>query len=216
MDTHLRQARRLAGTVVRHGLVGTADGGIAAHTNHQHTVGAQVQRRADRRLLPHRTVAEELAENLHRAEQQRNRRTGQQMLDLQACRHADTPVTQPRIDGGAALVEGHRLPGLVAECGDCHCAQVAAAHSGGNAGQVQFALKEIAQRGAVQQRHRLAFSQPQQAVAEELEGLAEHARPVGTVHLPGAKTLPDLGQALHRAGEGQRTAGEADGIDGAS
>ncbi|MCY1441402.1 hypothetical protein D9M71_577160 [compost metagenome] len=124
-------------------------------------------------------------------------------------------MPQPGFDGRPTLVESHRLPRLVAKRRHRDGTQVALADRGGNPGEIHLALQQMAQRTAVEQSHRLTLAQTEQAMSDETKRLADHSGPVGTVHLAGAKALPDPGQALDRLAETQGAAGQPDGIDGA-
>lgn len=124
-------------------------------------------------------------------------------------------MAYPGIDGRAPLVEGHRLPRLVAERGHRHRAQLALAHRRMNPGKIQLTCQQLMQRPVVQQRHRHPPPQAEQAMAEEARGLAGHARPVAAIDMFGAESLPDRGQALDRLAELQGAASQANGVDGA-
>ncbi|MNH15321.1 hypothetical protein D3C79_749330 [compost metagenome] len=173
-----------------------------------------MQGRADRRRLAHCTVAVILAAQLHRGEQQRDRRTGQQVVDGQRCGYADTPVAQPGLDGATALVEGHRLARLVAKGGHCHGAQLLGGQGVADAIQVQVRLQQAAQRAAVEQRHGGLAAQPQQAVADEAAGLAHDPGPVAADDQMAAKILPEGSEPLHGLVEVHGTTGQGDGVDG--
>ncbi|MOA68222.1 hypothetical protein D3C78_1957430 [compost metagenome] len=67
------------------------------------------------------------------------------MLDAQPGRQADAAVAQPGVDGASALVEGHRLPGFVAECGDRDGVQVLLIEGFVDAAEVQVAVEQLAQ-----------------------------------------------------------------------
>ncbi|MNP23439.1 hypothetical protein D3C76_1161490 [compost metagenome] len=104
-----------------------------------------MQGRADRCRLAHRAVAEVLLGDFYRGEQQGNGRAGQQVLDAQPGRQADAAVAQPGVNGAPALVEGHRLPGFVAECGDRDGVQVLLIEGFVDAAEVQVAVEQLAQ-----------------------------------------------------------------------
>ena len=145
MPTDLRQGRRphLLWTLLARRAGFTV--GIAANPHHQHPIGTQMQGRADRCRLTHGAITEVFAIDLHRREYQRNRGAGQQMLQPQTGRHPHTAMAEPGVDGGAALVEGHRLAGFVAEGRDRHRPQLPVAHCRGNTGKVQFAGQQLGQ-----------------------------------------------------------------------
>lgn len=172
-----------------------------------------MQRRTDGRRLPHRAVTEKLLVDFHRREQQRNRRTGQQVFDREFGGQADTPMAQPGIDGAAALVEGHRLARFVTEGRDRHRLQVLLRDRLTNAGQLQLIVQQLPQRRTVEQRHRHLRAQAEQAVTDEPGGLADHPGPVAADHLMAAKALPERRETLDGRGEIQRAAGQADRVD---
>src|SRR4051812_5697206 len=93
---------------------------LAPRTDDQHTVRPEVQRGAHRRDLTHRAVAEVLAVQLHRGEDKRQRRRGEQVLDLQRDGRADALVALPALEAAAALEEGNALAGGVARGGHAH------------------------------------------------------------------------------------------------
>jgi len=132
----LRQRRLLPGVGALQRLLRIKTARVAAHTHHQHPTRAQVQRRTDRCRLAHCAVAEIFLTDFDRGKQQRDRRTGQQMVHRQLRRHADPSMAQPRIDLAAALIEGHRLPRFVAERGHRHRMQLLAGDGFGDAGHV--------------------------------------------------------------------------------
>ncbi|MDT4867630.1 hypothetical protein FQZ97_1025520 [compost metagenome] len=107
------------------------------------------------------------------------------------------------------------MPRLVTERRHRHRAQLALAHRSGDPGKIQLTLEQLAQRRTVEQRHRHFAAQAQQAVTDKATGLAQHPRPVATVHLMGMKALPDPGQAAHRLAKMQGPARQADRVDGA-
>ncbi|MCY1236063.1 hypothetical protein D9M72_487010 [compost metagenome] len=121
-------------------------------------------------------------------------------------------MTEPGIDGGAALVEGHRLAALVAEGGHGHGTQLAGADGGGDAAEIQLASQQLTQGGVIQQRHRDIAPQSQQAVTEETRTLAEHAGPVAAVDRSTVKALPDTVETADGLAKVQCTAGQTHGI----
>ncbi|MNI81177.1 hypothetical protein D3C73_1377680 [compost metagenome] len=92
-----------------------------------------MQRRADGRRLAYRGVAEILLADFHRGEQQRNGRTGEQMVDGQLGGNADAAMAQPGVDGAATLVEGDSLAGLIAEGRDGNRVQLSLGDGFGDA-----------------------------------------------------------------------------------
>ena len=80
-----------------------------AGAHHQHPVGTQVQRGADRRDLTHRPVAEILAVDFHRGKYEGQSRRSDQMLDSDRHRGADALGALPRFGVGPSLVEGDAL-----------------------------------------------------------------------------------------------------------
>ena len=213
MPADLRQGRLLAGVgALRRGFIAPW---VAAHTDDQYAAGPQVQGRADGRGLPHCAIAEVLFVKFDRSEQQRNRGACQQVLYRQLARYPNAPMTQPGIDGAAALIEGHRLPGLITKGRHRHRLQVLAADSLVDAVQVQTRLQQVTQGGAIEQRHRHLGAQAQQAVDQEATGLAYHPRPIAAQHLMAAKALPERCQPLDSRAEVTGPTGQAHRIDGA-
>ncbi|MNN19675.1 hypothetical protein D3C81_1329260 [compost metagenome] len=137
------------------------------------------------------------------------------MIDGQRRGYADTAVAQPGFNGAAALVEGHSLPGLVAECSHRDGAQLFGGQGVADAIQVQVRLQQAAQGAAVEQRHWRVAPQAQQAMADEAAGLAYHPRPVAAQHQVAAKVLPERSEVAHGFSEAGSAAGEGDRIDGA-
>ncbi|MNF93427.1 hypothetical protein D3C84_761020 [compost metagenome] len=105
-----------------------------------------MQRRADRCRLANRAIAEILCADLHRGKQQRNSRTGEQMINGQLGRNANTPMAQPGVDFSTALIEGDRLTRLIAERRHRHGLQLLLGNGFGDAVQVQFVVEQIPQR----------------------------------------------------------------------
>ncbi|MNE19904.1 hypothetical protein D3C80_1130030 [compost metagenome] len=136
------------------------------------------------------------------------------MLDTQTGGQTDAPVAQPGIDGTAALIEGHRLAGLIAESGHRHGMQVLLFEGMADAAHVQVLVKQMTQRRTVEQGHRYRRSKTEQTVTDEAAGLANHPRPVAAQYLLAAKALPEAGQAPDRIGKVRRTAGQGHRVDG--
>ena len=124
-------------------------------------------------------------------------------------------MPQPGIYHSAALVEGHRLAGLVAKSRDRHRVQLPQGDGFVDTRKLHVLVEQIAQRRTVDQRHRHLGAQAQQAVANEAAGLANHSRPIAAHHLVTAEVAPERCQALDRRREITGATGQADRIDSA-
>ena len=137
------------------------------------------------------------------------------MIDRQLRRQADTPMTQPGVDGVLALIKGHRLSRLITKRCHRHGTQVPGFDGVVDTAKVQTGVEQVAQGRAVEQRHGDSRANAHQMVADEAAGLMDHPRPIATQHLMTAKALPEFGQLVNGGAEVRSTAGQLHGIDGA-
>ncbi|MNZ86363.1 hypothetical protein D3C78_1051820 [compost metagenome] len=124
-------------------------------------------------------------------------------------------MAQPGFDGAAALVEGHRLAGLVAKGGHRDGAQLLGGQGVGDTVQVQVRLQQPAQWAAVQERHWRRAAHAQQVVGDEAAGLTDHTGPIAADDQVAAEVLPEGGEPLYGIVEMGGAAGQGDGVDGA-
>src|SRR3990167_1478436 len=172
MPTDLRQARRPAALRPHHRQLSLRPGRrVTTDPDYQHPRRAKVQGWADRRGLAHGAIAEVFAVDLYWREYQRNRGTGQQMLKAQTSRHTDPTMAEPGVDGGAALIESHRLASFITKGCYRHRTQLAMAHGCSDPTEIQLTPEQISQRRAIEQRHRYLTAQPEQAEADKATGL---------------------------------------------
>ncbi|KAG1254195.1 hypothetical protein G6F68_010970 [Rhizopus microsporus] len=114
MAAHLRQRR------IRRRIRAVLGVGVVAEprADHQHAMGAQVDGRADRGQLAHRSVAAPftLAMHLHLAgrKDKGDGRRGHQVVDADRRGDGQSQIAVPRFDGGVRLVEGQMLAAGVA------------------------------------------------------------------------------------------------------
>ena len=187
---------------------------VMGHADHQYPVRAQVQCRTQWRLLTHRTIAIPRAVEQHWRKQQWDRRGGHQVIQPQPGLYADAPVSSPRCDPLAPLIEVHRLRAAVIEGADRNGSQLAGLQCLLDAAKAHARLQQTPQRPIVQQRgSRLTGRAAEQVSAAPAPGLRQQPRPIGTHHVMAAKLRPDLQHAVHCRMQIAGMGGQGQGID---
>ncbi|OPZ02862.1 MAG: hypothetical protein BWZ09_02493 [Alphaproteobacteria bacterium ADurb.BinA305] len=152
--------------------------------------------------------------DLHRGEDEGQRRARQHVADVELGAHAQALRAPPGLQLGRALEEGEALAGGIARGGDAERAQVAAADRGLDRGEVEHALEQAAQGRVVEQR---AWRLPHQPAAEQrrapAQAAAEERERIDAVHLIHVQAAPDALDVPHRAAEVARVHGERDRVD---
>ena len=119
----------------------------AARADHENAFGPKVHGGRDRRRLAHRAVAEPLvmpaALELHRREDERNRRRRHQVLPADRARHRHTLRAQPGLERPGRLAEGDMVAAAVGRRRDRQRAQMAGLEHRGQAVQVHDALQQF-------------------------------------------------------------------------
>src|SRR3954468_5839328 len=187
---------------------------LASGTDDQHTVRPEVQRWAHRRDLTHRAVAEVLAVQLHRGEDKRQRRRGEQVLHLQGDRRPDALVALPALQTAAALEEGHALAGGVARGGYAHGVERAGVEVQPDFFGRDILFQEGAQGRVVEKGHRVAPRHEHRGGEPACAALHD-APGVGAIDVVAVHALPERKEPRHRAGEVICRGGEACYVDGA-
>ena len=148
----------------------------------------------------------------HRREDERQRRRGEEVLDLQRDRRADALVALPALEAAAALEEGDALPRGVAGGGHAHRVERAGVEVLLDffGGDVLF--QQVAQGRVVEQRDRVAARE--QHRRREPARTALHDVPgVGAVDVMAVHALPERQQPRHPTGEVVGRGREAGDVD---
>ena len=189
---------------------------LAPHADHEQAVGPQVQRGADRRDLAHRAVAEVLAVDVHRREDERQRAGGEQVIERDRHRHADAPRALPRLHPRRALIKTHRLARGVARAGDAEGGQVAAVDRALDRREVEVLAEQVGERRIVEQRNRAAAESAAGEHGEDpKQAVGERPPRIGAVDVVHAEVLPHHHQAPHAAAEVVGVGRHHGGVDGA-
>ena len=144
--------RRVAG--VHHAQFGV---GLIAVTrsHHEDFLGAQVDRGADGRQMPHRPVAAPLGvavdQHCLRRKDERDGRRGQQMVHPDGGRHRLAQGTAPGLDAAARLVEGEVFARAVARGRDGQRIEQPRIQIVAQLLEIQVLVKQHAQRLIVEQ-----------------------------------------------------------------
>ena len=117
-----------------------------AHADHQHPIRAEMQRRTDRRKLPHRSVAKIFPVEPYGWKEKWNSRRCQKMINLYARGDTNAAMPFPRSDAVHPLVEGHRLSRSVAPGCDPQCVQSACINTFPNPPKRETLFEQLSQR----------------------------------------------------------------------
>ncbi len=206
-DLRHRRRRGLAFAVGAHAAARRADD--------QDAIGAEVQRRAGGRHLPHRAVAEVLAIDRSGRKDERNGARREQVRHADHRALADALRALPQVDAGRRLAERHRHPAAIAHRGDRQGVERAAAERGLDPGEGYRTRQKFGERRVVEEARRTAMPPRRHERRQPAPAGSGEAQGVGAIDVPGVEIAPELAQPRRRAQEIGGAGGDGDGVDGA-
>ena len=189
---------------------------LAPDPDHEQSIGPQMQRRAHRRDLAHRTVAEKLAINVSGRKYEWQCRGRHQMLQPDGGRYADAARAVPRLESGNALVEGHGLAGSVARARYAESVEMTLVDRTLHAAEIEPRAEQFGKRGVVEQRNRrLSAEAAGEGGRHPFAAVLQNTQRVGAVDMMDVKVLPHRHQLADTLPEVAGIGGEHGGVESA-